>query len=346
MFFYTAYGLKFKSDLQLPELAAGEGPTDAAIHLGNLDSLDSKAARIGDWVQETPDRSFLITPSETCLSWENVGRLTIRGGSEILVQPAPGAEEAVVRLFILGQGMPVLLHQREFLVLHASSVALNGTAVGFLGSMRSGKSTLAAALYAQGHRMMADDVLCVDINGASRPSVFPSFPQFKLWPDSEGPLLGDPESLARVHPQFEKRALRTADRFSPGSLPLSGIYVLARGQSTGIESLRPQEAFVELVRHSATARYGPQLIQASGVSSHFAQCAEVLKTTPIYRLTRCPSRELLPATVRMLEDHLTVGVPHEAAPHSSSATAVVARESNLGESVGGALQFERELSGT
>ena len=182
MFFYTAYGLKFKSDLRLPELAASEGPTDAAIHLGSVDSLDSKAARTGDWVQETPDRSFLIAPGETCLSWENVGRMTIRGGTEIVVQPEPGAEEAVVRLFVLGQGMPVLLHQRGFLVLHASSVALNGTAVGFLGSMRSGKSTIAAALYAQGHRMISDDVLCVDINGASRPSVFPSFPQFKLWP--------------------------------------------------------------------------------------------------------------------------------------------------------------------
>ena len=62
---------------------------------------------------------------------------------------------------------------------------------------------------------------------------------------------------------------------------------------------------MELVRHSATARYGPQLIQANGVSSHFVQCTEVLKTTPIYRLARCPSLGLLPATVRMLEDHLT-----------------------------------------
>ena len=228
MFFYTAYGLKFKSDLRLPELAASEGPTDAAIHLESVDSLDSKAARTGDWVQETPDRSFLIAPGETCLSWENVGRMTIRGGTEIVVQPEPGAEEAVVRLFVLGQGMPVLLHQRGFLVLHASSVALNGTAVGFLGSMRSGKSTIAAALYAQGHRMISDDVLCVDINGASRPSVFPSFPQFKLWPDSVGPLLGDPESLTRVHPHFEKRALRTSDRFSPGSLPLSNYLKMAR----------------------------------------------------------------------------------------------------------------------
>ena len=58
----------------------------------------------------------------------------------------------------------MLLQQRGYLVLHASAVAAGGTAVAFLGHAGWGKSTTAAALYAQGYGLVTDDVLAVEMS--------------------------------------------------------------------------------------------------------------------------------------------------------------------------------------
>ena len=69
----------------------------------------------------------------------------------------------------------------------------------------------------------------------------------------------------------------------PAPLLLRRIYVLAEGQANEIEPLRPQEALVELVRHSYVAR----LLEATGTaSSHFLQCASLANRVPICRLKR------------------------------------------------------------
>src|SRR3989454_2089338 len=51
-----------------------------------------------------------------------------REGREIVVEPAPGVDAGTLRLFLLGPVRAVLLHQRGFLVLHASAVVLDGGA--------------------------------------------------------------------------------------------------------------------------------------------------------------------------------------------------------------------------
>lgn len=295
MYSYVAYNLGISSALSLPELIPGDGETDVIVRLGGVGDL-LPAPSISE-------HHYWANARMAYLFREDIGTCLVRGGQEIIVEPAPGVEERVLRLFILGPALAVLLHQRGMLVLHASAVEMNGGAVAFLGGAGWGKSTTAAALHARGHNIVADDVLAVQVD-AGWPVAFPGFPQLKLWPESVVSLGDTPETLPRLHPDLEKRARRVAGRFAQEPLPLEQVYVLAEGESHEVEALRPQEALIELMRHS----YAVRLLQFTGASTHFLSCAKLARVVPLHRLKRSYSLEKLPGLARMVEENLARGI--------------------------------------
>jgi hypothetical protein len=146
--------------------------------------------------------------------------------------------------------------------------------------------------------MLADDVTAIQMD-SNCPNVLPGFPQFKLWPDAVTALGDSPEKLPLLHPDFAKRAFRVTSGFSRGPLPLKRIYVLAMGERLEIESLRPQEALVELIRHSYAARFGNHLLQATGIVTHFKQCSGLVQNARIYRFRR-------PAPLSVIDEHASM----------------------------------------
>lgn len=220
----------------------------------------------------------------------------VQKGRTIVIDPLPEVEERVLRLFVLGPVLAVLLHQRGRLVLHASAVAIAGGAIAFLGDQGWGKSTMVAALYARGHRVVADDVTAIQVD-PDEPLVFPGFPQLKLWPQVVGLLGEEPESLPRLGPHIEKRASRVDYRFFSSPLPLRRIYVLAEAETMRVERLDPQEALVELIRHT----YGARSLKNVRTSSRFLQCVDLVRNVSMYRLSRPKSLAALPEVTRLVE---------------------------------------------
>jgi hypothetical protein len=299
MHHYVAYGLSIHSALPLPELqASAEATADVVVRREKIDRLPPGT---------DPGKTYFhVTPQEAYFLWEGVGAFLVRGGREVLVDPIAGAEERVIRLPLLGAVLAVLLHQRGFLVLHASAVAVEGGGVAFLGAKGWGKSTMAAALYARGHCLIADDVVALDVDGAGDPMLLPGFPQLKLWPEAAASSMGDdPESLPRLHPQVEKRSRRITDGFSQQRFPLRRIYLLAESPTPAIEPLPPREAILQLISHSYSSRFGKQLLQGREAASHFRQCARLTGQLPVCWLKRHLSLEALPALARMVEEDLS-----------------------------------------
>jgi hypothetical protein len=153
--------------------------------------------------------------------------------------------------------------------------------VAFLGASGQGKSTIAAALEARGHPLVADDVVAVDPGHAPAPLVPPGIPQLKLWPDAVTALGGRPDALPRVHPTEDKRA-RIPGNVAPGALPLRGCYVLADGDALEIEPLGGHPAVFELVQHSYVAPALASLVTAA----HLARCVRLAAAVPVRRLRR------------------------------------------------------------
>jgi hypothetical protein len=293
---YIAYGLGIHSALPLPELVAGEGAADVVVRLGAVEHMPSELDSEGG--------RFWATAEEACRVLPKVGTFLVRGGREVIVEPAPGVEDRVLRLSLLGPVLAILLHQRGRFVLHASAVESAGGAVVFTGGSGWGKSTLAAALHARGCGLVADDVTAIAV-GTNGSTVLPGFPQLKLWPEAVVSLGEAPETMPRLHPLLDKRARLAIRGFSHRVLPLKRIYLLAEGSVPGIEPLRPQEALIELVRHWYGSRFGDRLLQAGGAAvPHFLQCAALVNRVAVHRLRRPrPVRALLDVA-RLVEDHL------------------------------------------
>jgi hypothetical protein len=275
MFSYCAYGLGIHSDFALPEFVAGDAQADVVVRLAPVGGSSGVPEH---------DTHVKLSASEATLAFRGAGVFRIRAGREILVTPAPGVELSLVRLYLVGKVMATLLYQRGLLVLHASAVEVEGKAVAFVGTSGFGKSSLAASLHACGNKIVADDVVAVDLSSAA-PTVVPAFPQLKLDPEVASSLGHDKESLIHLHPLESKRGLRVTDMFATTPTPLGLIYLLGASTDSPSDALPPQNVLIELVRHSFPAR----LLQSGG-GPHLRQCASLAKLVPIRRLLRADNR--------------------------------------------------------
>jgi HPr Serine kinase C-terminal domain len=297
---YSAYGLTIHSILPIPELVSSVATCpDVCIQLGAVQGSFPKGAGIDD--------CFHLTASEAHLQWEHVGAFRVRNGNEITIELSPQVDQQFVRMPLLGIVMAVLLHQRGLLVLHGSAVAVQGSAVVFLGGKGYGKSTAAAALYRRGHSLLADDTVVLASNATGDLRVLPGFPQFKLWPEAVASALGEePDSLPRLATNYDKRARRVGERFSAESVPLRRIYALADGPAPLLKRLPPRDALQTLIGHSYVARFGNHLLRGEHGSRHFSQCADVLKQVPVCALERPRALPLLADVARLVEDDVAL----------------------------------------
>lgn len=278
----------------MTELEAAEGAADVTIRLGSI-----------GWRPETTDDGYasVITADEAYIFYDDGGTFLAREGREIIVDPIPGLPNAVISLYTLGVPLGALLYQRGLPLLHASAVSVAGEAVFFAGDGGEGKSTMAAAMHARGHPVVADDLTAVWVHGERRPTVYPGFPQLSLWPESAAAALGDdPEELPILDPNSEepdKHERRVAEGFSLEPLPLGRIYVLAGGDEIPeITPLGPREALEELIYHS----FGDSDLQTAMVRARFPQYANIVRNVPIRRLRIPDSLADLPDLARLVEE--------------------------------------------
>ncbi|MBF2004242.1 MAG: hypothetical protein IGS49_01870 [Chlorogloeopsis fritschii C42_A2020_084] len=295
MYSYRAYGLIVYSPFPLPELITScEVDADVIIQLQKLEHSPLKT--------NSAAHCFQLTSEGMYLYWQGVGTFLIQDGKRIIIDPVPEADEDRLRLFILGAAIGVLLHQRGYLVLHASAVTINDSGVAFIGDKGWGKSTMVAALHARGHSLIGDDVIAVDLNNSNQVLVIPAFPQLKLWPDAVAGLGGNPEELPRLVSHLEKRDRRITHGFTEKTIPLQQIYVLGIDVNVEIQPLQPQKILTYLFRNSYITRFGNELLQPNG-ASHFLKLTKLANLVSISRLLRPSSLQLLPNVCQLVEQH-------------------------------------------
>jgi len=283
VFFYTAYNLGIHAQVPLQGLVAMvDAPQDITIDLGSLRTAEQNAPRNSNYfLGETP----------------GVGVFLVRDGKKVVIEPSPGVDESLLGALLLGPIMAVLLRQRGFAVLHASSIATKAGAIAFLGDSGCGKSTLAEAFYRRGYGVITDDVMAVQINGRCH-HVIPGYPSIKLFPHTALFLGCDTSATETVHSQTEKRMHSVASGFPQVPLPLCRMYVLAGGDTDFIELLKPREIFPELVRNSRAATL---LRDSDSLSAHLQQCAKLASAVPVFRLRRRRVLAAIPDLVKLIE---------------------------------------------
>ena len=239
-----------------------------------------------------------MSHDETVLSIVGVGTFLIRDGCEIIIFPALQADLRRIRRYIIGTAIAILLYQRGNLVLHASSLNINGQAVAFLGFSGTGKSSIAAALHTRGYGVLADDVSVIKLID-EKPVVIPGFPQIKLSLESAEAIGCDIDASMLLDNVDDKYGYRLNHGFTNTPLPLQRIYVLEENLSAGIELLSQQTAAIKFISLSI-----PTLWTQLKDPNHFKQCINLAKFVPTYTLKRNSTIQTLPKFAELVDGHI------------------------------------------
>jgi hypothetical protein len=284
---YSAFGLGIHSELPLPELAPLPAPCDLRIRLEGNPTPPAGRSR---WLE--------LSRQQALLYLEGMGIFKLLAGREVVLEPLGEARHSLLRMYLLGTVMAILLYQRGRLALHASSVCVNGRAAAFLAESGRGKSSLAAALLKRGHRPLSDDVTPVEFAGETA-QVYPGCSYLKVDPQVAALLGQDARLLEPIDPSESKFRWDFPAPPTREPVPLTHVFVLEQGQATEIRPLRPQEAVIELIRNS----YPTRLLRASD-PHHLAQCGQLARGVKMARLRRSACLSDLPELARCVEKEL------------------------------------------
>src|SRR5450432_2750393 len=100
-----AFGLRFRSELELPELEPGAaGEPDVIVRLGDAPAELQGGVRVG--------RHGWATSAAFLFEAPGVARYLVSGGAEVTIEPALAAEASHIRTYLLGSVLGALCYQR------------------------------------------------------------------------------------------------------------------------------------------------------------------------------------------------------------------------------------------
>lgn len=284
---FRLFGLVVDSQVPLSELVADTGgaPPDVRIALGPEKPVGGERG-----ITAAGDGLLFTLPGLACY--------TVSGGTDILVEPAPGASGRDLRLYLLGSVFGALLHQRGLLPLHANAIEVGGRAVAFMGASGAGKSTLANWFGDRGHRVLADDVCVVRLE-AEGPLAEPGLPRLRLWRDA---LATSGRDAAEYRPSFDgldKYDVPTG-KCASAALPLVAVYLLGRSDAPGIVRFQGAAAVEALVANTYRGAYVPLVGATAG---HFAACVRLARQVPVFAAERTWGFDCFDAQAERLRLH-------------------------------------------
>lgn len=298
-YLYSCFDFRLRSEIRLGELTpVGEADTrpQVDIRLGRVPEVLAGSAPAQLGIQAADDTVLLTVPE--------VARYLVRGGREIVVDPAPGGSERNVRLFLLGSALGILSHRRGLLPLHANAVIASGGAYAFGGHSGAGKSTLAAHFAREGYEVLCDDVCAISFAEDGTPLAWPGLPRLKLWGDAAKAFGHDSASLDRAIEGFDKYHVPLAEAGAVRAVPFRRLYLLARteeGEAPAISRLHGQRAMAVVMEHTYRNGY---LAPMGLAAQHFRLCAELMRRAEVYEARRDWGYEVFAREAELFERHI------------------------------------------
>jgi len=290
---YTAYGYALNSEIKLPGFtSAFEGKTDIIVSRRTAQPTKDKKNQYAIFAHKMP--------TGLMVNWHGVASYSITHGHEIVVYPEKDSIPEMVAQPLYGIVLAAILLQRSHLVLHGSSVAINGKAIVLVGEKGFGKSTLTAGLLARNHDFISDDVTAFSISNSTDLQVLSGIPRIKLWPDAVSALGYNLESLSHVSPLSPKYLLMVQDQFKSIRVPLNAIVMLDHGRTIELQEMKAADKMLWLLGGHYLAKFHHALPEKSR-RLIFNQCSRFAREINIVKLVMPRDIDLLSDVIELLE---------------------------------------------
>lgn len=298
---YSCFDFRLRSDIPLTELEIADETADrrpiVTVRLAAIPAILAGSNEALDGLQVADDTALLEV--------RNTARYLVRAGTEIFVDPLPGASARNVRLFLLGSALGILCHQRGSLPLHANAVVSGGKAFAFSGPSGTGKSTLSAYFASTGRDVLSDDVCVVSLNAAGGALAWPGLSRLKLWGDAAARFGYESERLEPVVDAMDKYQIALPARNSTKAIPLRKLYLLSRAgpdDALAPRRLRGREAVEAIMANTYRASY----LHAMGLAGrHFLQSSALANRIEVYAAPRLWGYDVLAAEAERLASYFS-----------------------------------------
>lgn len=291
---HKGFGLRIASEFEVPELeAAPAGDADVNVRVGAVpDPLPGETAA-GD--------HFSSDGTRFMFRWPPYGRLLVTGPGEVVMDMTGRDVDSGARFLLIGVGLAVAMGMREWLLLHAGAVDIDGEAVVLCGPSGGGKSTTTQAFGQAGHDILTEEIAAVHPQGDQH-VVVPAHPAGRLLEDAVAKLGGEWSGSPMVPGPAGKRVIDFRHRFATDPLPLRAVYELwpvETAQDIRIVDVPAWRRFNILRRHT----YLHMMLQPLGLQeARFRRIMEVAGRVPVKRVVRPLDSDVFAVRDAILED--------------------------------------------
>lgn len=234
---------------------------------------------------------------EFSLQAPGVGAFYVRDGREVIFSVVPGADPEWVQLYLNGQVLVALLHQRKTISFHASCFVHDGRGMMMLGETGAGKTSLTMAFASAGAAFMSDDLTPV-IFKEDMPYIWSLVRKIKLRVDSIDQLNISQSSLTDAEAGTGKKYL-ILDKGAEEYNKLDIILKIETGEVDRpvFTELNPAEKFALL--RSEICSWEILAGMPETEAAYLQQLVKILDSVHFTRVTR-------PADIRITEMHASI----------------------------------------
>ena len=282
---YAQCGLRIRSELPL-DLPVVDSPAWDVELTNGAPMEGSEQPPAGTLVAErvTPDGAgwwyrATETPDGYVLRFVRVGDVLVsRDLTRIVVRPDVAGRAHLFPVLVAGTVSAFVLSMRGDTVLHASAVAVDGTALAFVGPSGAGKTTLATLMCLAGASIVADDVLTVEPGPPA--SCEGGASELRL--REAASILADEQAPASTRRTTDDRLALSVAAATTGRLPLGAILFPGPSRTASAVELQPvppAQALMALLSLSRVEGWSdPTVIQRD-----FQRVSALIGTVPTYR---------------------------------------------------------------
>ena len=286
---YRAYGVSLRSDELLPELEATDDLSAPQFSF-RISSEPPPALltpiRYAD--SDDPDNEIHCFRCDGGYLLHFIGLahffISADGARIVAYEPLPAP--GMLRHLLLDTVLPRALNVAGRDALHATAVLTPRGVVGFIGESGAGKSTLAARFVAEGHALVSDDCLVLDVAGSDVIAT-PSYSGLRLLPDALAWMGTSVVSSVPVTENAAKHRVTASHTGGDKGGPVAALYVLdANAKGTACDApiatkLSQRDAFNELL----TCSFRLDVDDRAMIKRQFELFTSMAERVPMYRLS-------------------------------------------------------------